>query len=114
MLRARLFEKAMSRGNKARRDAFISIPAETKQLLRHLIPAIQHMPKIDRIDGVGAEMKRAAWGILREYHMAYRCQESRTSFKATQEIRRRICEKWWEFLDWDSRRQCVVCKPGWS
>ena len=40
--------------------------------------------------------------------------KSRTSFKATQEIRRRICEKWWEFLDWDSRRQCVVCKPGWS
>lgn len=67
----------MSRGNKARRDAFISIPAETKQLLRHLIPAIQHMPKVDRIEGVGAEMKRAAWGILREYHMAYRCQESR-------------------------------------
>ena len=67
----------MSRGNKARRDAFISIPAEAKQLLRHLIPAIQHMPKVDRVDGVGAEMKRAAWGILREFHMAYHCPESR-------------------------------------
>lgn len=40
--------------------------------------------------------------------------KSRTSYKATQEIRRRICEKWWEFLEWDSRRQCVVCRPGWS
>lgn len=40
--------------------------------------------------------------------------KNRTNFKATQEIRERIAEAWWEFLDWDSRRQCVVCKSGWS
>ena len=40
--------------------------------------------------------------------------KNRTNFKATQEIRKRIAEAWWEFLDWDSRRQCVVCNPGWS
>ena len=61
----------MARSNKANRDAFVSIPAEVKELLRHVIPAIQRMPKIDRIDGAGAEMKRAAFGIIEEYYAAY-------------------------------------------
>jgi hypothetical protein len=67
----------MARGNKANRDAFISIPAEVKELLRHLHPAIQHMPKIERMDGAGAEMRRAAYAIIREYHIAYFCPEVR-------------------------------------
>lgn len=67
----------MARGNKAHRDAFVSIPAETKQMLRHVIPAVQRMPKIDRVDGAGGVMRRAAWGILFEYHIAYRCPSSR-------------------------------------
>ena len=46
-------------------------------MLRYIIPAVQHMPKVDRIDGVGAEMRRASWGILREFYMAYHCPESR-------------------------------------
>jgi len=67
----------MARGNKAHRDEFISIEAEAKEMLRHLHPAIQHMPKIDRIDGAGAEMRRAAYAIIREYHIAYFCPEVR-------------------------------------
>lgn len=65
----------MARGNKATRDAFVSIPAEVKEMLRHLHPAIQRMPKIERIDGVGAEMRRAAYAVLREYHIAYYCKD---------------------------------------
>lgn len=61
----------MARGNKAHRDAYVSIPAEAKEMLRHIIPAVQHMPKADRMDGAGAEMKRAAFAIIREFHMAY-------------------------------------------
>ena len=61
----------MARGNRAHRDAYVSIPAEAKEMLRHIIPAVQHMPKADRIDGAGGEMKRAAFAIIREYHMAY-------------------------------------------
>ncbi len=67
----------MARGNRARRDAFIDIPAEAKELLRHLHPAIQRMPKIERIDGAGAEMRRAVYAIIREYHIAYFCPEAR-------------------------------------
>ena len=68
----------MARGNKAQRDAFVSIPAEVKEMLRHLHPAIQHMPKTERIDGAGAEMRRAAYAIIREYHIAYHCKDVRT------------------------------------
>ena len=67
----------MARGNKAHRDAYVSIPAEVKEMLRFLHPAIQHMPKIERIDGVGAELRRAAYAILREYHIAYYCREAK-------------------------------------
>lgn len=68
-----------SRGNKARRNDFISIIAETKELLRKLIPAIQRMPKIDRIEGAGAEMRRAAWDIIDHYHVAWYCEQDRLS-----------------------------------
>ena len=46
-------------------------------MLRFVHPAIQRMPKIERIDGVGAEMRRAAYAILREYHIAYHSPEVR-------------------------------------
>ena len=48
-------------------------------MLRFLHPALQRMPKIDRIDGAGAEMRRAAYAILREYYIAYHCPEVRAS-----------------------------------
>lgn len=63
----------MARGNKAHRDAFVSIQAETKEMLRHIIPAVQHMPKYDRVEGLGAELKNAVKGILIEYHIARHC-----------------------------------------
>ncbi len=46
-----------------------------KEMLRNLHPAIQRMPKIERIDGAGAEMRRAAYAVLREYHIAYFCKD---------------------------------------
>lgn len=36
------------------------------------------MPKTERIDGAGAEMRRAAYTIIREYHIAYHCKDVRT------------------------------------
>lgn len=68
----------MARGNKAQRDAFVSIPAEVKEMLRHLHPAFQRMPFTERIDGAGAEMRRAAYAIIREYYVAYHCKGVRT------------------------------------
>ena len=61
----------MSRGNKAQRDPFIDIPAEAKEMMRYIYPAIQHMSKAERMDGVGHDMKRAALDIIEEYYMAY-------------------------------------------
>ena len=67
----------MARGNKAHRDAYISILAEVKEMMRHLHPALQKMNKTERIDGAGAEMRRAAYAIIREYYIAYHCPETR-------------------------------------
>ena len=64
-----------SRGDKANRDKFFSILAESKFLLRVLIPAVQEMPRAERYDGIGAEMKKAAIGILREFSIAYKCYD---------------------------------------
>lgn len=41
-----------------------SILADTKELLKILIPAIQTMPKIERIDGAAIDMKRAAFDMI--------------------------------------------------
>ena len=46
-------------------------------MLRFIHPALQRMPKIERIDGAGAEMKRAAYAIIREYYIAYYCPSRR-------------------------------------
>ena len=68
--------KVRSRGNKANRDKFFSILAESKYLLRKLIPAVQDMPRAERYDGIGAEMKKAAIGIVRPgYKMKDRLNE---------------------------------------
>lgn len=67
--------KTRSRGNKANRDKFFSILAESKYLLRNLIPAVQDMPRAERYDGIGAEMKKAAIGIVREFSIAYKCYD---------------------------------------
>ena len=69
--------RTSARGNKAARNDFVDILAEAKNLMRHLRPCLQSMPKIDRIDGVGSDMRNAVSGIIRHYHMAYRCQSSR-------------------------------------
>ena len=92
----------MARGNKASRDAFVSIPAEVKEMLRHLHPAVQHMPKCERYDGVGAELKRAAYAILRCYHTAYFCPALRM-------------EKIGEMIGWYGHLQAaleIACQEG--
>ena len=73
----------MARGNKAHRDAYISILAEVKEMMRHLHPALQKMNKTERIDGAGAEMRRAAYAIIREYYIAYHCPETRKQLHGT-------------------------------
>lgn len=62
--------------NKAKRDKS-SILADTKNLLGVLLPAIQRMPKIDRIEGAPVEMKRAAFDVIRHLSIALTCQEVR-------------------------------------
>ena len=64
------------RGNKARNDKD-SILADAKNLLYILYPAIQRMPKIERIEGAPVEMKKAAQNIIRHFHIAKECQEVR-------------------------------------
>ena len=38
--------------------------------------------------------------------------KNRNNYKTTQKIKGAIGQDWWEFLDWDARRQCVVYKAG--
>ena len=64
------------RGNKAHNDKD-SILADTKNLLFILYPAIQRMPKIERIEGAPVEMKKAAQNIIRNFSVAKECQEVR-------------------------------------
>ena len=65
-----------TRGNKAKKDKG-SILADVKNLLYVLHPAIQHMPKIERIEGAPQEMKRAAFDIIRHFQTAKECPEVR-------------------------------------
>ena len=63
-------------GNKAKRDKD-SILADTKNLIRILTPAIQRMPKIERIEGCAVEMKKAAYQICASFSIAKECPEVR-------------------------------------
>ena len=65
-----------NRGNKAKRDKD-SILADTKNLLCILHPAIQLMPKIERMEGAPQEMKRACYNIIRCFSIAKECPEVR-------------------------------------
>ena len=37
--------------------------------------------------------------------------KNRTSFRRVCQLRDAIADDWWQWLDWDARRQCVVSKP---
>ena len=65
-----------TRSNKAKRDKG-SILADTKNLLRVLHPALQHMPKIERIEGAPCEMKRACYNLIRHFTTGIECPEVR-------------------------------------
>lgn len=65
-----------SRSNKAKRDKG-SILADTKNLLCILHPALQHMPKIERIEGGPCEMKKACYNLIGHFTTAMECSESR-------------------------------------
>ena len=67
-------EHKKPRGHKAHNDKD-SILADAKNLLYILHPAIQRMPKIDRIEGAPVEMKRAVQNIIRHFSIAKECQE---------------------------------------
>lgn len=65
-----------ARCNKAKNDK-TSILADVKNLLVVLHPAIQRMPKIERIEGAPQEMKRACYGIIHHFTAAKECPEER-------------------------------------
>ena len=69
-------EHKKPRGHKAHNDKD-SILADAKNLLFILRPAIQRVPKIDRIEGHPVEMKIALRNIIRHYSIAKECQEVR-------------------------------------
>ena len=69
-------EHQKPRGNKARNDRD-SILADVKNLLYILHPAIQRMPKIERIEGAPVEMKTALQNIIRHFSIAKEYQEVR-------------------------------------
>lgn len=66
-------EHKKPRGHKAHNDKD-SILADAKNLLYILYPAIQRMPKIERIEGAPVEMKRAVQNIIRHFSIAKECQ----------------------------------------
>ena len=37
--------------------------------------------------------------------------KNRTSYKRIMVLKESIVQDWWQWLDWDARRQCVVSKP---
>ena len=161
-------EHKQPRGNKAKNDKD-SILADAKNLLYILHPAIQRMPKIERIEGAPVEMKRAVQNIIRHFSIAKECQEvrqehihpwsvilndatwarclarieeynqlttvekyreldrfistvnsytgllkNRTSYKRIMVLKEAISDDWWQWLDWNQRRQCVVSKPEYT
>lgn len=65
-----------TRNNKARRDKG-SILADVKNLLLVLHPAIQQMPKIERMEGAPQEFKMACYSMIRHFTVAMECQEVR-------------------------------------
>ena len=69
-------EHKKPRGHKAHNDKD-SILADVKNLLHVLHPAIQRMPKIERIEGAPVEMKKAAQNIIRHFSIAKEYQDVR-------------------------------------
>ena len=69
-------EHKRPRSNKAKNDKD-SILADAKNLLSVLYPAIQRMPKIERIEGAPVEMRRAVHNIIRHFSIAKECSEQR-------------------------------------
>lgn len=67
---------ARTRSNKANRDKG-SILADVKNLLYVLHPALQRMPKIERIEGAPHEMKTACYSLIRHFATAMECPEVR-------------------------------------
>jgi len=67
------------RGNSARRDRS-SILADAKELLKKLLPAMQRMPKIERMEGAPQLMKAATCGIIECFTTAINCEEVRSEY----------------------------------
>ncbi len=67
---------AVRRNNKAKKDKD-SILADVKNLLFILHPALQKMPKIERMEGAPHEMKAACYNMIRHFNTAKECPEVR-------------------------------------
>ena len=72
-------EKQRSSTNKASRDK-TSILVDVKKLLEIYHPVFQRMPKIERIDGCAAELKKALYDMIKHFCVAYNCPEVRKEY----------------------------------
>ena len=106
-----------TRGNKAKKDKG-SIVADAKNLLCVLHPAIQNMPKIDRIEGAPSEMKRACYDLIRHFTVAMECPEVRLTYihKMFADFGAilasfELCIQFGLFTDGDKLRRCLTYLP---
>ena len=117
-----LRRRLAAKGVKLNERKFYDQPAEhgVEFLGSHIKPGRVHLNdktvkmafhQVDCLDGIPGKKKHIDT-FLSSVNAYTGLTKNRTNFKATQEIRRRISEEWWEFLAWDARRQCVTCKPG--
>lgn len=68
-----------SRGNKANHSKE-SVLAHAKNLLKVLLPAMQKMPKIERIEGAAVEMRNAAFSMISDFTIAWNCPKVRVEY----------------------------------
>lgn len=40
--------------------------------------------------------------------------KNRNEYRRIGELREKVDPSWWEFVEWDDRRQCVRCRPGFT
>ena len=104
-----------TRSNKAKNDKG-SILADVKNLLYILHPAIQRMPKIERIEEMNALENKFAHldHFLASFNSYSGLLKGRTDFGRLAQLKDLVHPDWWQWLDYDARRQCLTYLPKYS
>ena len=119
-------------GNRAKNDKG-SILIDVENLLDVFEPAFMRMPKIRRIHGAAVRMEDAAYDLIHYFTIAYEMGNDdpirkkhyvgqmlgaygrmQSCFKRLIKLKRVIYSGWWEWLDFDSCRLCLIYKPEFS